>query len=236
MADIIHQPEPELTDYNKLYNTSGYSTTSADVHPLADGHPGSINTNITGYGPLDYGYGMTPTTASTVHSNNAHMAPFSAPPMGPGSTAAAHAAGGRRSSIRNFFTGGDTSNNARQSTHSLPSTGSVHANLDTRRRSSIAKLLSPDSNGPSGDQLGRRRSSAYMLMGYKPDADGNEHKGPYADVSRAQAQHMERIREAEKNLHRTHNVDGLPLPQENGQRRRSSLAHILRLDKPVLAR
>ncbi|KAF9284184.1 hypothetical protein BGZ68_004841 [Mortierella alpina] len=116
MAGIIHQPqnEPELTDYNKLYNTPAYNTYNADVHPLAAGHPAPISTTTAGYGPLDY--------------------------------------------------------------------------------------------------------------------------GPYADVSRAQAQHMERIREAERNLHRTHNADGLPLPQENGQRRRSSLAHILRLDKPLLAR
>lgn len=65
---------------------------------------------------------------------------------------------------------------------------------------------------------------------------------PYAYVSRSQAEHMERIREAERNLHRTHNVDGLPLPNNQAlgldprQRRRSSLARVLGLDKPLLAR
>ena len=34
---------------------------------------------------------------------------------------------------------------------------------------------------------------------------------PYADASRSQAAYMERIREAERNLKLTHNIDGLPL-------------------------
>lgn len=63
---------------------------------------------------------------------------------------------------------------------------------------------------------------------------------PYAHVSRSQAEYMDRIREAEKNLKLTHNKDGLPLPKDNmmqaGGRRRSSLAKILGFDKPLLAR
>jgi len=63
---------------------------------------------------------------------------------------------------------------------------------------------------------------------------------PYADVSRSQAEYMDHIREAERNLNLTQNKDGLPLPKDNmmqaGGRRRSSLAKILGFDKPLLAR
>ncbi|KAG0197177.1 hypothetical protein BGX28_009311 [Mortierella sp. GBA30] len=253
MSEIVNQqsePKPELTDYNKLYNTPGgnYYDYPSDVHPLSASHPAATNT-ITGYGPLDYGYGMTPSTTMTVNAGDAGMVPFSAPPIGPGSTASAYAAGGRRASILDMIVGvkaddssssnggsdsktGDTPNNYLTRT---ATTHSTNNSLNTRRRSSLARFFVPDSN-VSGNQLGRRRSSTYLSMGYKTDADGNEHKGPYADVSRAQAQHMERLREVERNLHRTHNIDGLPLPQENTQRRRSSLLHFLRLDKPILAR
>ncbi|KAF9429923.1 hypothetical protein BGZ94_008962 [Podila epigama] len=174
------------------------------------------NVNATaGYGPLDYGYGMTPLAVSQ-GNNQVNMAPFQAPNSSNNQT---H----RRSSIGDFLSsmvGGDSSKTSGSSSGG--------------HRGSISKLLSPSSGK---ENLGRRRSSAYLSMGYVTGADGNEHKGPYANVSRSQAEHMERVRQTEKALNLTHNVDGLPLPKEDQiPRRRSSVAHFLGLDKPLLAR
>lgn len=62
-------------------------------------------------------------------------------------------------------------------------------------------------------------------------------------MSHSQAQHMEPVREAEQSQNFTHNAVGLPPPQaetipegqpDAPQRRRSSVAHFLGLDKSVL--
>lgn len=109
----------EYTDYNKMFNTacggtSNYNQQAANLHPLAPTqsvqYDGSVrntisNSNVSGYGPLDFGYGMTPTT--TNYSNaNVNMSPFIAPNA---STAQHHtgqgSAGRRRSSIGNLFFG-----------------------------------------------------------------------------------------------------------------------------------
>ncbi|KAG0091764.1 hypothetical protein BGZ93_004626 [Podila epicladia] len=186
--------------------------------------------NTTGYGPLDYGYGMTPAVAT--HAVPVNMTPFTAP------AGEVQAQGGmvggnpgrRRSSIAEFFSKVIGDDKAHQPSPLSTSTTYTHT-----RRGSSAK--SPTA---SKDNLGRRRSSAFTSLGYTSGPGGNEHKGPYADVSRSQAQYMERIREAERNLHLTHNKDGLPLPPEDvvdaRQRRRSSVAHFFGFDKPLLAR
>ncbi|KAF9131594.1 hypothetical protein BGW39_001585 [Mortierella sp. 14UC] len=242
----------EIPDYNKMYNTSSYSssypmqTVSPDAQPqqiqsTTNNNPAApmMNTNdannANSYGPLDYGGGMTPTTTNNNASVN--MTPFQAPSNNNGSK------GHRRSSFSNLFdkvTGIDSS-------HQIPmrrtvtSNAAINSSNSGRRRSSIAKFLMPDPQ-PNEASLGRRRSSAFTSLGFKTDAGGNEHKGPYAHVSRSQAEFMDRLREAERNLHLTHNADGLPLPKDNatqtgnGGRRRSSLAHILGFDKPLLAR
>ncbi|KAG0275460.1 hypothetical protein BGZ95_008758 [Linnemannia exigua] len=188
--------------------------------------------NVNSCGPLDHGYGLTPST--TTNSAPVNMTPFQAPSNSNGQQASGTGKGHRRSSIGNFF---DTVVGV-DSSHQIPmrKTVSSHAalnnrNNNVRRRSSIAKFLLPDTE-PNSAHLGRRRSSAFTSLGFKTDAGGDEHKG--------QAEYMDRLREAEKNLHLTHNKDGLPLPKDNnllaGGRRRSSLAHILGLDKPLLAR
>ncbi|KAF9179044.1 hypothetical protein BGZ51_008157 [Haplosporangium sp. Z 767] len=231
------QPAPN-TD-NTITNTNTNLVQNAVNHPTAVTATTSTpiksnfsdmnrsNALVTGYGPLDFGYGMTP-TVTICNASDVNMAPFI------DSNVNAH--GRRRSSVRDFFSGmagrgGNNTNDRRMSRSSTRDNSTTH----TRRRSSVAKFFSPgEEHAP--ENLGRRRSSTYLSMGFKTDTGGNEHKGPYADVSRAQAQHMERVREAERNLQLTHNVDGLPLPKENtSQRRRSSLAHILGLDKPLLA-
>ncbi|KAG0293138.1 hypothetical protein BGZ96_003241 [Linnemannia gamsii] len=252
----------EIPDYNKMYNTSSYTS----CHPLAPHAPDtqihftnstnppphsqpnntSVN-NPNGYGPLDCDddcdHSVTPITTNT--DNPVHMAPFQAPSSDNGQrkSSGSGGPGHRRSSVGDLFNmmaGIDTS-------HQVPirktvsHSASTNINNSGRRRSSIAKLFMPDSqpNGGSAN-LGRRRSSAFTSLGFKTDAGGDEHKGPYADVSRSQAEYMDRIREAEKNLKLTHNKDGLPLPKDDtmqaGGRRRSSLAKILGFDKPLLAR
>ncbi|KAG0050549.1 hypothetical protein BGZ83_004672 [Gryganskiella cystojenkinii] len=216
------QLNQEFTDYNKMYNTFGgdtsynYPQQPANMHPFTPSQPvpydnnnnfhnASNQANVNGYGPLDFGYGMTPTTASQANAN-VNMAPFSASNDATAQRYHHHQGNGgrRRSSIGNFFSGlagGDNGGGT--------ATASTHHHT---RRSSLSNLLSAGGHQSSSDNLGRRRSSAYLSMGYKTDTGGDEHKGPYADVSRSQAQHMARIREAERNLHLTHNVDGLPLP------------------------
>ncbi|KAF9145455.1 hypothetical protein BG015_011900 [Linnemannia schmuckeri] len=245
----------EIPDYNKMYNTSSYAST----HPLepaphtqiqfttsTNSPPPSQPLNTTGYGPLDSGYGMTPVTTST-NNNTVNMAPFQAPASSTSQRTSGSGSGGqahRRSSVGNLFNSMIGVDNSQQipmrKTVSQPAT--TNTSNSGRRRSSIARFLMPDSqpNGGSSANLGRRRSSAFTSLGYKTDAGGDEHKGPYAHISRAQAEHMDRVREAERNLNLTHNKDGLPLPKDNmmqaGGRRRSSLAKILGFDKPLLAR
>ncbi|KAI7821719.1 hypothetical protein BC939DRAFT_493942 [Gamsiella multidivaricata] len=61
--------------------------------------------------------------------------------------------------------------------------------------------------------------------------------GKYEDVVRAQALFMDKLREEQARNHITRNVDGLPIPPSmQRDRRRSSLVHILGMDKPLLAR
>ncbi|KAF9959799.1 hypothetical protein BGZ72_008717 [Mortierella alpina] len=64
--------------------------------------------------------------------------------------------------------------------------------------------------------------------------------GPYADVVRAQQEFMDKLRDEQEKNGVTRNVDGLPLPPRSGPSsrsgsRRSSVTHILGLDKPMLA-
>ncbi|KAF9543900.1 hypothetical protein EC957_000351 [Mortierella hygrophila] len=223
---------PEIPDYNKMYNTSSYSS-SQPMSTTVD--------NSNGYGPLDHGHDMTSET--TTHTNNTvNMTPFQAPASnsdqqctsGSGSAGQGH----RRSSIGNLFNKMIGVDNSQQIPMRKTVSQPANTNIDNRgrRRSSIARFLMPDSqsNDDSSPKLGRRRSSS---LGY--NTGGDEHKGPYADVSRSQAEYMDHLRETERSLHLTHNKDGLPLPKDNTKQtggRRHSLAKILGFDKPPLAR
>ncbi|KAF9959798.1 hypothetical protein BGZ72_008716 [Mortierella alpina] len=65
----------------------------------------------------------------------------------------------------------------------------------------------------------------------------SEISGEYADVARAQALFMDKLREEQAKNHITHNADGLPIPPPiERERRRSSVTKILGMDKPLLAR
>ncbi|KAG0352732.1 hypothetical protein BG005_007878 [Podila minutissima] len=243
----------EIPDYNKMY--TGYDpgrdytyiepeqqspimqqpSTTANIRrsSISPSSTFLTSSNTTGYGPLDYGYGMTPAvTIHGVHGVPVNMTPFTAPAgdlQVQGGMVGGNP-GRRRSSISEFFSKVMGDEKPHQPSPLSSSTTYTH----TRRRSTAKNLTAP------ADNLGRRRSSTFTSLGYTSGSDGNEHKGPYADVSRSQAQHMERVREIEKNLHLTHNKDGLPLPQAEvvdvRQRRRSSVAHIFGFDKPLLAR
>ncbi|KAG0254048.1 hypothetical protein BG011_005992 [Mortierella polycephala] len=234
----LYQSAPNTN--NTIINTNTNLVQNAAYHPTATTATISTppktnfsdmnrdNALVTGYGPLDYGYGMTP-TATTYNANDVNMAPFM--------DSNVNSRGRRHSSVGEFFSGlmgRDDNNiyNCRMSRSRTRDNSTTH----TRRRNSITKFFSPGKEEHAHESLGRRRSSTYLSMGFKTDTGGDEHKGPYADVSRSQAQHMERVRETEHNLGLTHNADGLPLPKENtGQRRRSSVAHILGFDKKLLA-
>lgn len=188
---------PEIPDYNKIYNTSSYSS----PHPLdsvphpqiqstamsTNPHPSqpmktTVN-NSSSYGPLDYGYGMTP--VSTTHTNSTvNMTPFQAPASSNdqqhASSSGSAGQGHRRSSMSNLFNSMVGVNNSQQipMRKTVSQSATTNINNSGRRRSSIAKFLMPDPqpNG-GGASLGRRRSSAFTSLGYKTDAGGDEHKG-----------------------------------------------------------
>ncbi|KAF9967852.1 hypothetical protein BGZ70_007908 [Mortierella alpina] len=95
----------------------------------------------------------------------------------------------------------------------------------SRGRSSMDSGSSSSRSSMDGDKFkySRRRSS--------------EISGEYADVARAQALFMDKLREEQAKSHITHNADGLPIPPPiDRERRRSSVTKILGLDKPLLAR
>ncbi|KAF9278735.1 hypothetical protein BGZ68_008397 [Mortierella alpina] len=95
----------------------------------------------------------------------------------------------------------------------------------SRGRSSIDSGSGSNRNSMDGDKFkySRRRSS--------------EMSGEYADVARAQALFMDKLREEQAKNNVTHNADGLPIPPPiDHERRRSSVTKILGMDKPLLAR
>ncbi|KAF9571142.1 hypothetical protein EC968_001000 [Mortierella alpina] len=95
----------------------------------------------------------------------------------------------------------------------------------SRGRSSMDSGSNSNRSSMDGDKFkySRRRSS--------------ELTGEYADVIRAQALFMDKLREEQAKNHITHNADGLPIPPPiERERRRSSLTKILGMDKPLLAR
>ncbi|KAF9908426.1 hypothetical protein BX616_000159 [Lobosporangium transversale] len=90
----------------------------------------------------------------------------------------------------------------------------------------------------SNSSFGRRLSLTFSRHAH--DEDEEEHAaaaGPYKAAKLAQQEYMAKIRAEQERLGITHNVDGLPIPQQDqGQRRRSSVTHLLGLDKPLLSR
>ncbi|KAF8988662.1 hypothetical protein BGZ52_005183 [Haplosporangium bisporale] len=232
----------EIPDYNRMYTGYDPGRDYQEVPPAiqpsatANNRRSSIqfspdttfitSSNTAGYGPLDYDYGMTSSPPGTAVQGG----------MVGGNP-------GRRRSIAEFLSdvivGGDIigDDSDLASSTSPATTFSDH----THQRSTS----NPPAPTAPKENLGRRRSSLFSFMGFKGEADGNEHKGPHSNVSRSQIQHMEQVPEAEQNLRITHNADELPEPHpepqtdvmpEDNQHRRSSVARFLGLGKPLLAR
>ncbi|KAF9976992.1 hypothetical protein BGZ73_007298 [Actinomortierella ambigua] len=63
----------------------------------------------------------------------------------------------------------------------------------------------------------------------------SEIKGPYADVARAQAEFMDKLREEQVEKGITHNAEGIPIPPPPERPRRASVTQILGLEKPPLS-
>ncbi|KAG0096329.1 hypothetical protein BGZ93_004712 [Podila epicladia] len=114
------------------------------------------------------------------------------------------------------------------------------ADADTRgrRRSSLAILAEKFSPLSRSRSRGEERSpslSRRLSRTLSRTLDEEEPTGPYADVKLAQQEYIAKLRAEQERNHITTNVDGLPIPQPQ-QRRRSSLVHVLGLDKPLLSR
>ncbi|KAF9161973.1 hypothetical protein DFQ26_003986 [Actinomortierella ambigua] len=63
----------------------------------------------------------------------------------------------------------------------------------------------------------------------------SEIKGPYADIARAQAEFMDKLREDQAAQGITHNEEGMPIPPPPERPRRASVTQILGLEKPPLS-
>ncbi|KAF9953230.1 hypothetical protein BGZ70_000317 [Mortierella alpina] len=108
-----------------------------------------------------------------------------------------------------------------------------------RRRSSLAvfvdKIKSASRSRSRSTSLSRRLSRT--LSRHSLDEEEEEVGGPYKDVKLAQQEYLAKLRADQERMGITHNADGLPIPQpQDRQRRRSSVSHILGLDKPLLSR
>ncbi|KAG0238170.1 hypothetical protein BGW42_007161 [Actinomortierella wolfii] len=234
----------DIPDYNTIYNAPGGASYdySQNIHPFAQSPTTGVRFDSVSPSDTSKPAANVPTvTTTTTAAGTGGVALL---PSQPGSTTevsqqqsqqqqqqSPQGFDRRRSSIgvmlSSMFSGRRSSSSANSSDIDLQRTRSVP--VSTYSTSSRSHRKSQD--------LGRRRSSAFLST--DDIKEGNVHKGPYAHVSKAQAEHMERLREAERNLGRTTNIDGLPLPEaqadEKRHRRRSSLANILGLNKKILA-
>ncbi|KAG0268533.1 hypothetical protein DFQ27_006449 [Actinomortierella ambigua] len=229
MADIDMSRQSvvhDIPDYNTMYNTPGGGTYdySHNIHPFSQS-PSSVR--------------FDRSVSSFDNSKPAANADLSLLPSRPDSDQKQQPQkqdpGRRRSSIGGIlvsvFSGGGNKDGESKDNLDLQRTRSVPASTFS---SFSRRRLSKEMSAPD---LGRRRSSVHLSPSEMKE--GALHRGPYAHVSKAQAEHMERLREAERNLGRKTNVDGLPLPEaqadDKRHRRRSSIANILGLNKKMLA-
>ncbi|KAF9918984.1 hypothetical protein BX616_003504 [Lobosporangium transversale] len=109
---------------------------------------------------------------------------------------------------------------------------SLRAFAERLRSRSASQARSPTSSRSSFDDNDQRDEFKYSRR------RSSEIKGDYADVVRAQALFVDKLREEQLKKGITHNADGLPIPPpiEQRERRRSSFTQALGLDKPLLAR
>ncbi|KAF9959800.1 hypothetical protein BGZ72_008718 [Mortierella alpina] len=103
----------------------------------------------------------------------------------------------------------------------------------SRTRSTSGQLESGDGAG-TGTSSGRNSIDEDYQFKYT-NRRSSDFTGAYADVARAQALFMEKLREEQERKNIKQNADGMPIPPPM-HRRRSSVTHILGMDKPLLAR
>ncbi|KAF9312569.1 hypothetical protein BG003_006155 [Podila horticola] len=113
------------------------------------------------------------------------------------------------------------------------------ADAETRgRRSSLAILadkLRPSSRSRSRGEERSTSLSRRLSRSLSRTEDDEEPSGPYANVKLAQQEYINKLRAEQEKNNITTNADGIPIPQPQ-ERRRSSVAHVLGLDKPLLSR
>ncbi|KAF9216302.1 hypothetical protein BGZ59_010265 [Podila verticillata] len=111
-----------------------------------------------------------------------------------------------------------------------------------RRRSSLAILADKFLSASRSHSREASRSSSISgrlsrtLSWTLSDEEENEPTGPYANVKKAQDEYITKLRAEQERNHITTNADGLPIPPQQQHRRRSSVAHVLGFDKPLLSR
>jgi hypothetical protein len=109
------------------------------------------------------------------------------------------------------------------------------------RHRGVPEELSMDRTATQSSTFSTRSTSSRMSSKSRSGSRARssiDEAGPYADVARAQNEFMEKLREEQAKNGVTHNVDGLPIrsaPSSRNGSRRSSVAQILGLDKPLLA-
>ncbi|KAG0208539.1 hypothetical protein BGX28_000543 [Mortierella sp. GBA30] len=114
---------------------------------------------------------------------------------------------------------------------------SLAAFADRLRSHSRTRSSSGQPETTEGIDPSSRRSSVdedYQFKYIKRRS--SDFTGAYADVARAQALFMEKLREEQERKNIKFNADGLPIPPPRQHSRRSSVTQILGMDKPLLAR
>ncbi|KAF9351690.1 hypothetical protein BGX26_010352 [Mortierella sp. AD094] len=125
--------------------------------------------------------------------------------------------------------GSRSSSNSRSNSRS-------HSKDAHRRSLDVGRVTSNANDGGDDEYKYSRRSSAEIEGRGRSRSSGNSSRGDYADVVRAQALFMEKLRGEQARNNITHNIDGLPIPPpQERERRRSSVVRALGLDKPLLA-
>ncbi|KAG0362402.1 hypothetical protein BGZ54_008634 [Gamsiella multidivaricata] len=118
----------------------------------------------------------------------------------------------------------------------IPLTKTNTTDSSKSRRSTLAAFAERFRSRSRSHSRSRSRSKGPSRNSLDASDEVEEFRGEYADVARAQALFMDRLREEQAKNNITRNVDGLPIPPPaQHERRRSSLAHILGMDKPLLA-
>ncbi|KAF9189614.1 hypothetical protein BGZ51_009433 [Haplosporangium sp. Z 767] len=92
-----------------------------------------------------------------------------------------------------------------------------------------------NNGGPGGSPNSGRNSLDDDYQFKYSKRRSSDFTGAYAEVARAQALFMEKLREEQEKKNIKRNADGLPIPPPM-ERRRSSVVEILGMDKPLLAR